>query len=330
MEKIRMYESRDFRFLARVTTVSFLLLFAAGCASRQKAVELYVDAVTLKDLKENDKAIHKLNEAIKADKRFSLAHSLLGEVYEQMGDLKKSAASYETAAQMNPWSFKDYFCLGRVYQTMKEPASAIKAYSKAIQLKPYHFEATLNIARCFYETNDYTQALAYCTKAEQIDPAVGATHQLSGNIYDSQKNYEQAVRSYKRAMEIDGNNADTMMSLAVAYLRTNRNAPAKDLLAAVTRLQPNNSSALQYLGYCFLRLDDVNQAIENYKKAIKINNQDWEAYRGLGVAYMMKSLNGEDTALKVQAVELWRQSLSIKPDQPRRDRLVKLIERYSK
>jgi hypothetical protein len=45
---------------------------------------------------------------------------------------------------------------------------------------------------------------------------------------------------------------------------------------------------------------------------------------------MLRALKNEDAALKVQAVELWRQSLSIRPDQPRRDRLVKLIEKYSK
>jgi hypothetical protein len=44
---------------------------------------------------------------------------------------------------------------------------------------------------------------------------------------------------------------------------------------------------------------------------------------------MIKATEDSDASLKAQAVELWRQSLSIKPDQPRRDRLMKLIERYS-
>jgi hypothetical protein len=44
---------------------------------------------------------------------------------------------------------------------------------------------------------------------------------------------------------------------------------------------------------------------------------------------MIKATKDNDASLKAQAVELWRQSLSIKPDQPRRDRLIKLIERYS-
>jgi superkiller protein 3 len=314
----------------RITIISLALLFFAGCQSRQQAVELYVDAVMLKELNENEKAVQKLDKAITIDKHFSLAHSLLGEIYEQMKDYPKAAASYQNATQLNPWSFKDYFSLGRVYQTMKEFTLAVNAYRRAAQLKPDHLEANLNTAKCLYQINDYNEALVYGKKAEQINPDIGELQQLLGNIYDSQKDYEQSVRSYKRALEINGNDPAVMMSLAIAYLRTNRNEPAKELLKTVTRLQPANSSAWQYLGYCFLRLDDLNQAIVNYRKAIEINSRDWEAYRGLGVAYMLTALNDDDAGLKTQAIELWRQSLNIKPDQPKRDRLVKLIEKYSK
>jgi len=326
----RMADSRDFRPSALITITGFLLLFAAGCASRQQAIELYVDAVQLNELNENDKAVQKLNQAVKVDTRFSLGYSLLGNIYQQEQDYRQAAASYQTATNLNPWSFKDYFSLGQVYQTMKEFTLAVNAYRRAVQLKPDNLAANLNAAKCLYEVNDYNQAIAYGKKAEKIDPNIGELHQLLGNIYDSRRDYEQSIRSYKKALEIDSNNPAIMLSLAVAYLRTNRTEPAKEILTTVTQLQPDNSSAWQYLGYCYLRLDDVNQSIENYRKAIEVNSEDWEAYRGLGVAYMAKALNDKDAVLKARAVELWRQSLSIKPDQPRRDKLVKLIEKYSK
>jgi len=41
-----------------------------GCANRQQAVALYVDAVELRELNDNDKAIAKLNQAAKVDERF--------------------------------------------------------------------------------------------------------------------------------------------------------------------------------------------------------------------------------------------------------------------
>ena len=153
---------------------------------------------------------------------------------------------------------------------------------------------------------------------------------LLANIYESQKDYEHSIRSFKRALEIDSNNTGVMLSLAVAYLRTGRNEPAKELLTTVINSHPDNGAAYQYLGFYYLQIQDVNSAIESYDRAIEINNLDWEAYRGLGVAYMLNALKNNDSKLKAKAVALWRKSLELKPDQPRRDRLIKLIEKYSK
>ena len=125
--------------------------------------------VELRELNDNDKAIDKLNQAAKADKRFSLAISLLGEIYEQKQEYQKSAAAYGAATRLNPWSFRDYFSLGRVYQTMKEFTQAVKAYRRACELKPNNFEANLKTAQCLYEVNDYNQAIVYGKRAEKID-----------------------------------------------------------------------------------------------------------------------------------------------------------------
>jgi hypothetical protein len=55
----------------------------------------------------------------------------------------------------------------------------------------------------------------------------------------------------------------------------------------------------------------------------------------MGVAYMMRAIdeNNKDEVLKarlaVKAVEHWRKSLSIKPDQPNREKLLRYIANYS-
>jgi tetratricopeptide (TPR) repeat protein len=126
-----------------------------------------------------------------------------------------------------------------------------------------------------------------------------------------------------------------MTSLAVAYLRTNRNIVAKELLTSAIQIQPENNTAYQYLGFCYLRLGDVDKSTENYSKAVEINDMDWEAHRGLGVAYMIRAIDkdNKDGTLKVRlkskAIEQWRLSLDIYPEQPRSERLVKLIQKYS-
>jgi len=316
-----------------VVAIVITVLCLGGCALPGNEVDLYVDAAVLNEQGENQKAVEKLNTAVQVNKRFSPAYSLLGVIYQQMNDYQKSVASYEEATKLNPWSFQDFFGLGRVYQVMKQFAKAVKAYARACELKPDHLEAHIGAAKCYYEIEDYNNALLYGQRAEQINPDAGELRKLLGDIYQSQKDYSQAINSYKRALEVDSNNPEIMTSLAVAYLRNNvnYNEPARELLTSAIQIQPDNGPAHQYLGYCYLLLKDVDKSIASYERAVEINGEDWEAHRGLGVAYAMKATaDGGDPTLKTKAVEHWRRALEIKPDQPRREKLLKLIETYSK
>ncbi|MHC4573823.1 MAG: tetratricopeptide repeat protein [Planctomycetota bacterium] len=306
------------------------LLFSAGCNQKQQAVDLYVDAVMLRELNQNEVAAEKLNAAIKIDNHFSLAYSLLGEICLEIKNYEKSAAAYEKAAELNPWSFKDYFNLGRVYEMMRKFALAVKAYVKACELKPDHLEAHVGAAKSYYKLKDYNGALVYGRRASQIDPNLSEIQTLLGDVYKSQKEYEQAIRSYKRSLEIDSSDPNVMTALAIAYLHTKRYEPAKELFALVIRMQPYNSTAHQYLGYCHLLLADVDQAIKTYTEAVEINEKDWQARRGLGVAYMQKALGSGDDTLKAKAIQQWRLSLAINPNQDRRDKLIALVQKYSK
>ena len=309
------------------------LLVSGGCGQEQRSVDLYVDAIMLKELNENEKAVEKLNSAVRLNKDFSLAYSMLGEIYQETEDYEKSIASYEKATELNPWSFKDYFHLGQLYQITKNPQWAVQAYTKACEIKPEDLEANINAAKAFYEIKDYNNALAYGQRAEKIAPKVCEVQKLLGDVYESQKDYDLAVIFYNRALEMGGNNPEIMNALAVAYMKTERSSMAKDLLTSVIQIQPDNKTAYKYLGFCCLQLKDVNESVQSYTKAIEIDNKDWESHRGLGVAYMLQAKNEDgtiDDAMKEKAIHQWRLSLEINPNQPKNKKLLKLIRYYSK
>jgi tetratricopeptide (TPR) repeat protein len=101
----------------------------------------------------------------------------------------------------------------------------------------------------------------------------------------------------------------------------------------VIQIQPDNNTAYKHLGFCCLQLKDVDKSMESYSRAIEIDDKDWDSHRGLGVAYMVKGKNEDgtiDQILKDKAIQQWRLSLEIKPDQPNGERLLKMIEYYSK
>jgi len=174
-------------------------------------------------------------------------------------------------------------------------------------------------------------------RADEILKKFGQTREGIGRIPKAKedkeevenKDYGQIIESAENELGINGDNPDVMMQMAYAYLKIQRFELAKETLTSVIQLQPFNNTAYQYLGYCHLKVGDVDKAIESYYTAIELDDSDWEAHRGLGVAYILKARADRDESLKARAVEQWRISLDIKPDQLNRDALVKMIDAYS-
>lgn len=360
-----MFQGTDAALRLPVLALCVLLCFTVGCHSRLgkggSPVDLYVDAVTLDEAGYPNEAIDKLDTAIKKEQDFSQAYSLKGDIYQRTQQYEKSAEAYQKATELNAWSFHDFFNLGTVYQLMQKFIEAVRAYARACELQPDHLQAHISTAKCYNELQQYDQALLYAQHAEQIDPNVSELQKILGDAYEGKEDYEQAINSYKRSLELDANDPHVMTALAVAYLRTNRDQPAKQLLTSVLELDPENGLAYRYLGYCYLRLyekaaseyrelveqgtkdqsllegmtrrsgDMVAKAIDCYSRAVEMDQNDWDAHRGLGVAYIIDAKNPDGTVdelLKNKAIEHWRRSLQINPDQPRADRLRNLIAKY--
>ena len=165
-----MYGSSRAGLIIGIWLQSLILLLLAGCWQQQDAIGLYVDAVTLREAGRNEMAIEKLDAAVKSDASFTLAYSLLCEIYQEMADYTRSAAACTKAVQLNRWSFEDQFNLGWSFLMMQRPELAARVFSKACELKPDHLSANINAAMSYYEIRDYHRALFYGKRIQQIDP----------------------------------------------------------------------------------------------------------------------------------------------------------------
>jgi len=119
------------------------------------------------------------------------------------------------------------------------------------------------------------------------------------------------------------------LQMAYGYLKMGRFDRAKDTLGSVIAAQPNNGTAHQYLGYCHLKSGDLDAAMQSYLTAVDLNGADFEAHRGLGVAYMLKARSDGGPDFAARAVEQWQTSLDINPDQTNGPALRQMIEAYT-
>ncbi len=311
-----------------ILALGFCLL--AGCTPRRPATDLYVDAVALRELGQNELAISKLNAVIAADPDFALAYTELGKAHEALGDRAKALTAFEKAAKLAPWSAQDHLNLAKIHDLLGNYGPAAEAYARAAELDSKSAEALTGAARCYLKAGQYAKSQMFCELAEKAGVKPGETLFLLAQACESQKDYERAVEVYRRLLALDGDDPNVLRSLGVTYLKAGQYDRAREVLVLVARKRPEDGAAFRDLGYCFAKLGDIDQAMQMYQKAVDLDGKDWEACRGLGVAMMLKARQTQDVDLETEAVRQWRRSLLLRPDQPKREALEKLIREHSR
>jgi tetratricopeptide (TPR) repeat protein len=326
----RLVSERKNRVIAAgwgVLVVGLCLL--PGCTPQPPVTGLFLDAVALRELGQNELAISKLNAVVAADPDFALAYAELGKAYQATGDQAKALAAFEQAVKLAPWSAGDHLNLARLCESLGEYPRAAQVYARAAELDPKSFAALKGAAECCLKTGQYAKSLTYCELAEKAGIEPKEMLLLLARVYEAQNDYELAIQAYRRLLVLDDDDPNVLRPLGVAYVKARQYDRARQVLVAVAQRRPEDGAVLRDLGYCLAKLGDVDQAMEIYRKSVELDANDWEAHRGLGVACMLKAHQMGDGRLREEALRHWRHSLVLKPDQPKREVLERLIRAHA-
>ena len=159
-----------------------------------------------------DKAIEEFKEAISLDEDYSEAHNYLGTLYSDRGLWDQAIVEFDKALS-NP-----------IYDT---PSMAL-----------------YNSAWAYYSKKDYKTALAKYQEALSKDPMTRLRPQIEKNvglIYFDQDNVLEAIRHFKKSVELDSSLFDAQFLLGQCFLKIKDNKNAKKAFQAVIKLSPESS-----------------------------------------------------------------------------------------
>ena len=134
-------------------------------------------------------------------------------------------------------------------------------------------------------SGNYNEALASFNKAIELDPKDADAYNNRGIAYDNLGNHKQAIKDYNKAIELDPKNAKAYNNRGGAYGDLgNYKQAIKDYDKAID-LDPKYAAAYYNRGIACRNLGNYKQAINDYNKAIELNPQYARAYTGRGGAY---------------------------------------------
>jgi tetratricopeptide (TPR) repeat protein len=322
------------RWLA-VAGCAALALSDAACApngqadrDKPQAVETYVQGAQQYRAGDIEQAIATLERAVAVNPELRGAHILLGEAYRNKGNYEQAAIHYDAASKLDPYTLSNHYNLGVAYQFLNKLQDAAAAYLRALQLNPRDVKTNMNLGLVYLALGNIDQAVTYLERATRLDPQNANAWSNLGVALDARGSTVLAETTYRKALELDSNNVVTLQNLAQNLLSQGKAPEAITVMQEVLARQDSPPARKRY-GDALARAKKYDDALAQYDKALATDGTYLAAINAKGFALIGRYVDGLelDDSQRAAAIELWRKSLSINPDQPRVTEAVKKWEK---
>uniref|UniRef100_A0A7S3CVJ8 Cdc23 domain-containing protein n=1 Tax=Palpitomonas bilix TaxID=652834 RepID=A0A7S3CVJ8_9EUKA len=152
---------------------------------------------------EGEKAITSFKRALRLDKRFLSAWTLMGHEYLELRNVSAGIDAYKRAIQVQPRDFRAWYGLGQTYEILRMPFYALYFYRRSASLRPNDSRMWMALGKC----------------SEMLDKV------------------EDAVRCYERSLSIRKGSPDPLLHLSKLYIKQKREDKAAPYLERYLAVQ---------------------------------------------------------------------------------------------
>lgn len=147
------------------------------------------------------------------------------------GKGEDALAKINKAIIADPSNSNLYAVRGSMYDQQKKTELAVADYKKAVELEPNNFDAQFNLG-----VYNYNKAADAYTKASKMDLK---TYQVSGKKFEveGKKYFEASVPYFEKALQLQPDDRNTLVSLQKVYFRLGRTADSEKLNAKLQSLK---------------------------------------------------------------------------------------------
>ena len=214
--------------------------------------------------REYKKAAAVLEKGLKIDPRMSSASALLGMALYEMADYAGAERSLESALRANPKDNNAELFLANDLIKLGEFQRAADHLRQLSQREPENQEVWYLLGKMHMKLSE--EALS---KLNALDPDSVWSHEISGEVMESMKNYDGALLEYKKAVEVAPQQAGTHYHLGNAYWSLSMWDAATEQFRAELANDPANCMAQWKIGNIILEQHgDSTQALTEVQKAL--------------------------------------------------------------
>jgi tetratricopeptide (TPR) repeat protein len=211
------------------------------------------------------------------------ARRLLGRVYlRSVGDLQGGTQGhtqeeteavlhlaieqFEQIVRLDHTSIEDHLLLGRLYRLNNETVKAETEFRAAVKLQPSSEDAVTTLALLYNEEGDATRALEILQSVPETERTPRIDSAL-GYSYEQKKDYGQAIKAYRKAVDLDKDNLDAVRGLAQNLLNDNQSDAALEQYKTIAAGDPQDAQTLLHISEIYRRDGQFEKAMDTLNKA---------------------------------------------------------------
>lgn len=220
----------------------------------------------------------------------------LGTNYFTQKKFAEAIKAFEQVVRMEPKNARAQYGIGAAYEEMAQYDKAIPSLREAVRLDSSNASQWYDLGECLYETGQYPAAAQALEKAADLQPNDSATDYWLGRTYVKLGSQFQAMAAYNRLIGAGGNTKPELSQKLLAEINAAGGSrsvpgPTSSPQSATNRTQAakatggTRAQAFADEGDKYLKAQNYQQAIVEYKKALALDPKLGIAYYGLGLCY---------------------------------------------
>ena len=292
--------------------------FAQYLEGERDAFVLHTEAYAHAQLGDHEQALARAEEALRRDRDDVDAHLVIAEVLSSRSDARergvkhalravalspedadalekagiifgnagqhaKALECFETVKRLRPDYSRGWRLAGRALERLDRLEEAEQHYRKAIQLDEDSATARESLGVLLFNGGHYAAALAEFEATKRLRPEYSEGCWLAGRALARLDRLEEAEQHYRRAIQLDEDNADAHESLGMLLGNGGQYAGALAEFEATKRLRPEYSEGWRRAGLAQEKLGGLDEAEQHYRKAIELDKDNADAHENLGV-----------------------------------------------
>ncbi|MDR8393658.1 protein kinase [Aliifodinibius sp. S!AR15-10] len=190
-----------------------------------------------------------------------------------------------------------YYVMGRAYlqrpSTGENINTAIRLFNRAIEEDSSYALAYAALGESYWRrydelqvTDDVKTAQKYLEKAQELNSGLAEVRIAKGIIHRGIGEYDQAVSSFKEALEIDPENAGAYRELAGTYEDNRMIKQAEQTFKEAITLKPDLWLGYNQLGTFYERQDRYENALNQFQRVIDLTPDNPIGYSNKGGVHL--------------------------------------------